>query len=65
VESLVERLHEAMNLLVRKGIPFDDLIASALITPSCGTGSLSEPTAERILELTAQVSAEMRRRYLE
>ena len=65
VESLVERLHEAMNLLVKKGIPFDDLIASALITPSCGTGSLTEPTAERILELTAQVSAEMRRRYLE
>jgi len=62
-ESLVDRLHGAMNLLVRKGIPFEKILAASLITPSCGTGTLSPDLAERIFALTAAVSAEMRRRY--
>jgi len=63
VESLVARLHEAMNLLVRKGISFDDLIHSSLITPSCGLRTLSEAAAERAFELTVMVSETMRERY--
>jgi len=63
VESLVDKLHQAMGLLVEKGVSFDDLIHASLITPSCGTGSLDRPLAERVLELTAGVSEEMRRRY--
>jgi len=63
VESLVARLHEAMNLLVRKGIPFDELINASLITPSCGLRTLSEEAAERAFELTAGVSETMRERY--
>ena len=63
VESLVARLHEAMNLLVAKGISFDDLISSSLITPSCGLRTLSEEAAERAFELTAGVSETMRERY--
>lgn len=62
-ESLVERLHAAMGLLVRKGIPFEKIVAASIITPSCGTGNLTPPLAERIFALTAEVSAEMRRRY--
>ncbi len=63
VESLVARLHEAMNLLVRKGNPFDDLVNASLITPSCGLRTLSEEAAERAFELTAGVSETMRERY--
>ncbi|MCR4406953.1 MAG: methionine synthase [Anaerolineae bacterium] len=63
VESLVDKLHGAMNLLVRKGIPFEDILAASLITPACGTGSLTTEMAERVFELTAGVSAAMRRRY--
>ncbi len=63
VESLVARLHEAMNLLVRKGVTFDDLIHASLITPSCGLRTLSEKAAERAFELTAGVSETMRERY--
>ncbi|MGB9871698.1 MAG: methionine synthase [Anaerolineae bacterium] len=62
-ESLVGRLHEAMGLLVRKGIPLEKLLAASLITPSCGTGTLRPDLAERIFALTAEVSAEMRHRY--
>lgn len=62
-ESLVEKLHQAMDLLVKKGIPFDLLLESALISGSCGVGPLSEPTAERVLALTAEVSARMQEKY--
>ncbi len=62
-ESLVERLHAAMGLLVRKGVPFEKVLAASIVTPSCGTGTLSPTLAERIFGLTAAVAAEMRRRY--
>ena len=64
VVSLVDRLHEAMDLLVQKGVSLDQLLAAGLVTPSCGTGSLDPNTAERVFELTARVSAEMRSRYV-
>jgi len=64
VESLVEKLHQAMNLLVKKGIPLDQLLKSALISASCGLGPSTEPTAERALSLAAEVSARMQEKYL-
>jgi hypothetical protein len=63
-ESLVEKLHQAMSLLVKKGIPFDQLLKSALISGSCGVGPSSEPTAERVLSLAAEVSAGIQEKYL-
>lgn len=63
-ESLVEKLHQAMNLLIKKGVPFDQLLKSALISGSCGVGPSSEPTAERVLSLAAEVSARMQEKYL-
>jgi methionine synthase II (cobalamin-independent) len=63
VDSLVERLHVGMNLLVSKGIPLDDLLQAALITPACGLGPRTLEEAERGLELMVGVSAAMRARY--
>jgi hypothetical protein len=63
-ESLVDRLMDSMNLLVRKGLVLDDLLAASLISPCCGLGTLSVRDAERVLDLTVAVSEEMRRRYL-
>lgn len=63
-ESLLERLHGAMDLLGRKGVARDKLLTTGLVTPSCGTGTLDRHTAERVLELTAEVSAQMRARYV-
>ncbi|MBM4429624.1 MAG: methionine synthase [Chloroflexi bacterium] len=62
--GLVDRLHTAMDLLVQKGVSLDKLLASGLVMPSCGVGSLDLQTAERVLELTAAVSVEMRARYV-
>ncbi len=62
-DSLVERFHQVLGLLTAKGISREDLLEAALITPSCGCGSLEIPTAERVLQLTGQVSRALRERY--
>jgi methionine synthase II (cobalamin-independent) len=63
VPSLTERLLHGMQLLVQKGILLDDVLQASAITPSCGLGSLSEPLAERVMELTAGVAQAMQERY--
>ena len=63
-DSLIERLHGAMDLLVQKGLSLDKLLATGLVTPSCGTGSLDPQVAERALVLTVELSAQMRARYV-
>ena len=62
-DSLIERFHQALGLLTAKGIHRDDLLAAALIMPSCGCGSLQVETAERVLRLTSEVSKALRERY--
>jgi methionine synthase II (cobalamin-independent) len=56
VESLATRLDAAMQLLVKKGIDRDLLLARALITPACGLGTVSLAAAERALALTRQLA---------
>ena len=63
-DNLVERLCQAMHLLVKKGICFDDLLAASLVSPSCGLGTMTVEDAERALALCAGVSRGMRKRYL-
>jgi hypothetical protein len=63
VASLVEHLHDTMNLLVEKGVSLDKLLQAGLVTPSCGLGSHAPDLALRAMELTYAVSLEMRRRY--
>jgi len=41
-----------------------DILRQTLITPSCGTGSLSPELAARVLELTHEVSAALRGKFL-
>jgi methionine synthase II (cobalamin-independent) len=62
-DSLLDRFHSALDLLIAKGLHKDDLLASALIMPSCGCGSLSIETAERVIELTGQVAKMLQERY--
>lgn len=63
--SLKDRLEEAIAPFTRQGIPFKDLIAQGLLTPSCGLVPLaSEELAERALEILAELSGMIRKRYL-
>jgi len=62
--SLKDRLEEAMAPFTRKGVPFRQLIAQGLTTPSCGLASLNtEEAAVRALELLAELSALLKTKY--
>jgi hypothetical protein len=63
VDSLVDRFHEVLDLFTAKGLHRDDLLASSLIMPSCGCGSLAVEVAERVFELTGQVARALQERY--
>ncbi len=64
VASLRDRLEEAMAPFTRKGIRFKQLIEQGLLTPGCGLVRLSEEASGRALELLAELSAVIRKRYL-
>ena len=65
VASLKDRLEEAIAPFTRKDIRFKQLLAQGLLTPSCGLASLAtEDAADRALELLADLSREIRKRYL-
>ncbi|WP_066636712.1 hypothetical protein [Desulfolucanica intricata] len=55
-EILVKMLNEQLNTLIIKGIPEDKLKNQSLVTPSCGTGTLSTELAEKVYTATKQVS---------
>jgi methionine synthase II (cobalamin-independent) len=63
VDSLVERLLAAIDLLVQKGLHRDDILQASLITPSCGLGPSPEDLAERAIVLTAGISQVMKERF--
>ena len=58
--SLLRLLEEQLSLLAAKGIDRETLLKQILITPSCGTGTLSMELAEKIYRLTAEISMELR-----
>ena len=62
-QSLVARWDDALAALSKKGIDEQKIIQQALITPSCGTGSLTPQLSQRVMELLREVSRELRRRY--
>lgn len=58
-QSLVKRFRKGVDILSKEGID-PILLKRAIITPSCGTASLTIPLAERVCELTAEVSRTLR-----
>ena len=64
VPSLLLRFEKGINQLVSKGFDREVLLRRALITPSCGAGGvLTEPLAERVLDLLCQLSTMLRNHY--
>jgi hypothetical protein len=63
VASLYDRLGEAMAPFTREGIPFKQLVAQSLLTPSCTLASLSPEAAIHALESLDELSAKMRSKY--
>jgi hypothetical protein len=63
VETLEAKLEEGMEMLVAKGIDKKLITEQAIITPACGTGSLSLDDAEKVFTLVAALSKRMKEKY--
>ncbi len=62
-ESLVARWESHADLIADSHWNRTTILAQTLITPSCGTGSLTFDLAKRVLELTRDVSTTLRQKY--
>ncbi len=64
VDTLEAKLEEGMDhLAATAGIPKELICEQAIITPSCGTGSMAPEDAEAVFELTRQLAARMKEKY--
>ncbi|MGI9537487.1 MAG: hypothetical protein ACR2PB_10470 [Desulfocapsaceae bacterium] len=63
-ENLVDRWIGQLEQLEELGIPREQVVKQTLITPSCGTGTVTEQQARWVLEMTRDVSAAIRGRFL-
>ena len=55
-DILLNKLEQAQQLLIKKGLDENIVKNNSIITPSCGCGSLSEEMAEKALKLTKEIS---------
>lgn len=63
VESLIAHFEKMMDNLASKGIDKQLIIEQAVVTPSCGTGSMDPDDAEKVFEMTQTLSNAMREKY--
>ncbi|MCL2434067.1 MAG: hypothetical protein FWD16_06065 [Clostridia bacterium] len=63
VETLEAQLEKVMDGLAATGIDKQLILEQALITPSCGTGSLAVADAERVFALLNELSTRMKAKY--
>ena len=63
VESLAARLEDMMDHLASRGIEKRLIADQALLTPSCGTGSLTPEDAELVYDRLAKLTAFMKEKY--
>ncbi len=62
-DSLTKRLEDNMKTLSEKGISMDEVVASSIITPSCGLGPSTVSAAEKALPILRDISRKMRDKY--
>ena len=63
-EGLMAKMEGLLQGLSTKvGMDTKTILTQSMITPSCGTGSLPEPDAEKVFSLIGQVSRLFRSRY--
>ncbi|MBI5678680.1 MAG: hypothetical protein HZC52_09410 [Planctomycetes bacterium] len=60
LNQLVTKLEEGIQFLVNKGLSKTLIKERSIITPSCGTGTLTIEEAERVMMLTHDVSVTMK-----
>jgi methionine synthase II (cobalamin-independent) len=64
LNSLFDRLGEAMAPFTRDGIPFRQLVAQGILTPSCSLAYLTPDATEDALQLLSRLSEKIRSKYV-
>ena len=62
-DSLTAKFIGQVEELEKINIPREQLLGQCFISPSCGTGSISEEYARKVMDLTREVSAKVRNHY--
>jgi hypothetical protein len=62
-EKLVRHFEKVVDNLARKGIDKQLILEQAIITPTCGTGSLRVSDAEKVLQMLRAVSEALRSKH--
>jgi methionine synthase II (cobalamin-independent) len=63
-ESLINLWEQQAKQLVSNKKELSSILSRTIITPSCGTGSLTPDLAKKVLMLTREVSAGLREKYI-
>jgi hypothetical protein len=63
VESLTDHFEKMMDNLASKGIDKQLIVEQAIITPSCGTGSMDPDDAEKVFDITNRLAVAMKKKY--
>ncbi len=63
-DSLRLKLEEGFSELAHKGVDAARLRRQSMLTPSCGTGTLTKETAERVYHVLAELTGVMREKGL-
>ena len=63
-KSLITMWKEQAGLLCHDQWDYKKILQQTLITPSCGTGSLSEQAASKVLSMTQELSQALQNEYL-
>jgi hypothetical protein len=63
VDSMAAVFEKMMDNLASKGIDKQLIVEQAIVTPSCGTGSMIPEDAEKVFEMVDLLSGAMRKKY--
>ena len=63
VETMVAHFEKMMDNLVSKGVDKQLIIEQAIVTPSCGAGTMDPDDAEKVFEITDLLSIAMQEKY--
>jgi len=63
VGNMVAHFEKMMDNLASKGIDKQLIVEQAVITPSCGTGSMAPDDAEKVFDMVSSLSKAMREKY--
>ncbi|MEK7241501.1 MAG: hypothetical protein AAB048_01855, partial [Planctomycetota bacterium] len=63
LEVLTKKMEEGIKQLSQKGMARELVLERSILTPSCGTGTLTIAESEKAMDLNYQLSLRLKERY--